>query len=350
MVNRHMRSCIALLLIAVVVSSSACARSFRHVDSKFSAVDHGAPVAWIDNDRVMFVGFDHMNLGPMPKGGYDWGRAFAKTYIWNVKTNQITKYRDFRVGQLCYAEGYISYLHLIEPDVRMLYRGQFGAETAMPEPKYVAKNRFDCIHEFSEPMAWRWGTENNRTAQPLRKIDGFLDLGPANKRREDTEEFRYRLMALDGTFKAYVDVDRRRNIRATNYLPFRDQYLLIEHRRDMSTPFAWYMSRDGSVSRVPVPFNGLTGVTLFPMRAGLLLIAIVSKTPTDPGDAGLYWVSSGAMKRVLTGIIERVGVSPDGCRIAFSFAPTSDELTQGRGRMRRGLPGNTMQMIDTCAE
>jgi hypothetical protein len=340
----------ALLLVTLLFLASATgAQSFVRVDSKFTAVDHGASVAWLDNDRVMFRGFDHTNLAAKPRDGYDWG-TLAKTYIWNTKTNEITLYRDIRPAQLCVSEGNISYLIVTEPNIRSLHFGKVGGEVAIPEPKYVARNQFDCTYEFSEPKAWVWGRANGKATQSLRAADGFLDRGHAERKREDTEEFTYRLRASDGSVKSVVNVDRQRSIRAMSYLPFRQQYLLVEDSPDTSTPRAWYMSRGGLTSQIPIPYNSLTGVTLHPMKFGIVLKSRVSKSPTDAGDAGLYWVKDGAMTRILAGIVDREGVSPSGCKIAFINSVTSDEVTQAMRRMRRGLAGNTLQMIDICVE
>ncbi|MBL4623025.1 MAG: hypothetical protein JKY89_11545, partial [Immundisolibacteraceae bacterium] len=85
-------------------------------------------IHWIDNSRVLFIGYDPDNPEP---DDYKPGTNSAKRHllIWNVKTNGVTQYRrvDSYSG-VSFQEGISTYRVVVDGE-RVRYRGLLGAET-----------------------------------------------------------------------------------------------------------------------------------------------------------------------------------------------------------------------------
>lgn len=96
----------------------------------------------------------------------------------------------------------------------------------------------------------------------------------------------------------------------------------------------YWLYADGRVEKIAdLPWGPWrqAGLAVFPTRAGLVLASSAA--------AGLYLLHAGQVDKLLEGRIAglAVAVSPDGCRIAFSYSPAVTEKK------------NVLQAMSLCA-
>ena len=85
------------------------------------------------------------------------------------------------------------------------------------------------------------------------------------------------------------------------------------------------------------------GLALYPTQGGIFVVNRHSKSDRDPGNAGGYLVQGRVVKKVVSGVLTDISaVSPDGCRIAFSHAPSQNSDRFDAKNHRR------LKMIDMC--
>jgi hypothetical protein len=83
-------------------------------------------------------------------------------------------------------------------------------------------------------------------------------------------------------------------------------------------------------------------IDLAPTRQFVTFATQAGITRDDVGEAGLYAILSGRTRRLIAGILGPLAVSPSGCRLAFSYARTPDD-------MAFGTPGrHSIIAIDLC--
>jgi hypothetical protein len=123
------------------------------------------------------------------------------------------------------------------------------------------------------------------------------------------------------------------------YAPFKNAYFLppityIDSKTGKEEPIGpwpkgkavpvWWLSPDGSVTTESVPYmrfmrGGSRGY--FPTRQGIFIYSHKTDGAGKPGDAGGYLARNGQATKLITGMVESVSVSPDGCRIALIHDP-----------------------------
>ena len=81
----------------------------------------------------------------------------------------------------------------------------------------------------------------------------------------------------------------------------------------------------GGVEKICIPYGVWAGasIEIVPTKAGMFFTSLqtANRGPYSPGEAGLYRLDNGSVKRVLPGLIEHIKVSPSGCKVAFIYAP-----------------------------
>jgi hypothetical protein len=80
----------------------------------------------------------------------------------------------------------------------------------------------------------------------------------------------------------------------------------------------------GEVEKICIPFGAWAGasIEIIPTKMGIFFSSMQQSTndPYSPDEAGLYRLENGSVKRVLSGLIEHINISPSGCKIAFVYA------------------------------
>jgi len=107
----------------------------------------------------------------------------------------------------------------------------------------------------------------------------------------------------------------------------------------------WWLFADGRTETVCVPFfpnPAKHRVDVVPTRAGLVMI---TQTAVNAAEAGtLFLATAAGVERLLDGWIpaDTIGVSPDGCRLAFAYA------VNVRSAAPVGAGRRTAKVIDSC--
>lgn len=82
----------------------------------------------------------------------------------------------------------------------------------------------------------------------------------------------------------------------------------------------WWLNSDGSVQpqEVPNTVSSLQGgwPQVFPIRGGLFLTSSNTWNMRDPSAAGGFLVRGQAIQKIVTGMLKRTAVSPNGCQVA----------------------------------
>lgn len=333
-----------ILLISPQLATCKEASPYPIVDSGVWATNsHPGDIYWLDNDHVLFLGSG--TATPVTKED-QW------LLIWDTKANQITKYKQ-HVGGFSYCDGTILYAVASVPLTGRkitwtYYRGKLSEETIDLTPDR-REDKLNCR------LISAWPKFPQGKAQAiLRDQDGFLvrDETVANEKFENYPILYYRARdkeVIPLPFHRY-EADR------VNYYPFRQAYFLAPasyfRQGTHLTPwpknvplYVWWLFPDGRVEKVEIPLGAWTkgGLRFVPNREGLFLINKHSKSNRDPGDAGGYLVQGTTVKKLISGVLTDVSVvSPDGCRIAFSHAP-SDDADSFDAKNKR-----TLKMIDVC--
>ncbi|MDR4466349.1 MAG: hypothetical protein MRJ66_19020 [Nitrospira sp.] len=347
MQRRWLVPTLLLMVIWTQVAASTDRPAFVLKDSGFQASNQHR-IYWLDNDRVIFTGYE-INLEKLDNlGRYE---RDQNIYIWDTREKHRTVYvKNASLG--CYFRGYIRYSILNGPSKK----GPMGQERTYLDMFYSKDTWEDEPSEWEENVKMHPITCKSYRAKPFKlQVDrvellpehGYLDfslpqthkpgavLPPISFHRfgENTS------IALPLTAN---DIARHH----VYYLGFLNEYVLFSAhlvdpetgkqvaswQKDMLQQF-WILKPDGSVTefRVPTPYNRWD--SLFPLREGVFATGRSAKVtePRGPGDAGAYWVyGEGGMEKLVAGLINKTGVSPNGCKVAFVREPYDTRSTVNR--------------------
>lgn len=113
--------------------------------------------------------------------------------------------------------------------------------------------------------------------------------------------------------------------------------------------YAWWLEPGGKIAEVVIPpaMQNKRGYwdELVPTKLG---IATMSRggwnSDHDPGEQGVYLINGERVEKILDGTVDRMGVSPNGCRLAVANAPNNatDHLGEYDKQFR------TMKVIELC--
>ena len=107
----------------------------------------------------------------------------------------------------------------------------------------------------------------------------------------------------------------------------------------------------GAIEKICIPYGPWVGATfeIVPTKAGMFFMSLAGsgKDGYSAGEAGFYRMQNGSLKRVLSGLIEHIRISPSGCKVAFVYAPyfmakLFDPLVKGPDRSK-------VVVIDVCS-
>ena len=332
------RLLLVLILLLMALNSqlaiSADRPAFALKDSGFQASSKHR-IYWLDNDRVIFTGYE-INLEKIDKKGrYE---REQNIYIWDTRENRRTVYvKNASLG--CYFRGYIRYSILEGPSKK----GPMGQERTYLD-MYYSKETWE-----GEPPEWEEGVEMHPiTCKSYRSRGvGYVDLLPEHgyldyrRPREYSSEDKvpitwYRADDIGGA-KLPLMVHAYLNSSAVRYEEFMNGYVLgttnfIESTKKSSSlrddSFSiWLFLTEGNVSELVMPRRDWMGGgsrSFYPARSGVFSWTHIRGRHKElPGDAGAYWIHGDRVEKVIS---EEVGpdslrVSPDGCKVAFVSEP-----------------------------
>ena len=356
----------ALISSICLTGSLACAApSYPILDSGFPAADH--QVYWLDNERVIFVGYKAGEYTDLEKRG-DGGKGkkiHTGIFIWDTKQNRVTKYADSEAS-LCYADGYIAYRLPRGPDNTdprgMDFRraGQMGEEKPYErrsKSQNLRGNPLTCKDFDYGPSL-----SSNRKIWPLRDEHGYLDLGVLGGQ----VSLKNTPITLYPPGKQGIPLRiGRREIARIDYYAFRGAYFVSRHFYDKAgnqqypwpkgiSQIEWWLYPDGKVDEVKIisgPWEGGGVVRFFPTRQGIFLVSHKLKNYKEAGIAGGYYVRGARFEKLITGYITRAAVSPDGCKVAFVYVPSLQAQAEGLKELAAGRVGKrTLNMVELCGQ
>ena len=335
-------------LVALALAAGAPAGGAAAADSRYPTVDSrtltdGAnpSFVWIDNEELLFV-----SAMPNPEAKRTWEQLNYAISRWNTRSGAVTRVRAFghERPSLCLHEGRFLYGRRLRDGSREAYHGKLGESEQRVDPRrYVP---LFCRPRAEVPALPKW--TGGREIRWLEKLGaGFVDFGEDEKSSENTPVRLYRPgMAQEEGIE--LPFGRRSIAKRFPYHEFQGAFFVAsdypQSPRPQRVPYpVYWLHADGRVERIAdIPWGPWrqAGLSVFPTRAGLAMASSNSTVEgTDLAHAGLYLLNAGRVEKLAKGWIAglAVAVSPDGCRIAFSYSPAVTEKK------------NVLQAMSLCA-
>jgi hypothetical protein len=231
-----------------------------------------------------------------------------------------------------------------------------AGETESPLINTQWFNRFTCRYYEQKP---EWIIPNHQTL-PLLEEHGFLDW-PPSEAPSTIRNHPLRFHPKSSSKWIALPMGTREVWRTdVRYAAFRDAYFLypityIDSRTGKEEPIGpwpqgksvplWWLYPDGTVTTETVPYvrfmrGGSRGY--FPTRKGVFIYSHKTDDTAEPGDAGGYLARNGRVTKLITGLLDSVSISPDGCQVAFIHDPY--DTIYGKDRLDR----ITVKALNLC--
>lgn len=323
-----------LLLVSPQLAACSELAPYPVKDSGMLAPDT-AQVIWLDNARLLFNGYrgveysadDANKVVRYKDSGY---------YIWDTEKGTVQRDTSFDgKGKICVHGEYLSYIRRAKDDDQtfLLVSGKKGEVTERPYPKTHWFNPLSCRYYDQKPF---WIVEGHQTI-PLLEEHGYLDLGT----RPEPDYLTLRLDNPNPPINFY-SVNAKKSFTLpigwqevgfpqVHYAPFSNRYLLsglqyYDEKRGFlpawprdTPPRVWWLKPDGSLEKEELPnISPLQGnpPRTVPIRTGLFVVAGNTRERPEPTAVGGYLIQGQHLQRVINGMLLRMSVSPDGCKVA----------------------------------
>ena len=329
-------------LALLATAFAAGAHAADPIDSKVwgSGASVMAPT-WIDAKQILFLS----------GAGFKINEGLRALAIWELD-GRARVYRE-NVNYYCYRDGVIAYKAL-DPADKGLLRGTWYAGSIGNE-KVVRKDAAADVARLYDPINCKFagnqelqGKRPNRGIVPLLEKHGFLDLRTTQASTGVQPNTPVQFVRADHTAVKMPFGSREFNT-SIGYFEFAGAYLIrsvffdpakravvFPWPADQERPL-WTLKPDGSIAKQAYPKGPWTGKddpAVYLTRAGLVLVrhgGIFDKTD------GVYLADEKGLRHLLIGRAGPVGVSPDGCSIAFTHAPSADADVEDAKENRRTL-------------
>jgi hypothetical protein len=319
--------CGSLLLLSVALPLKAA--SVRFIDSGYE-IARGADVTpsvyWIDDHRLMFLGFKATEIDAPAGKDPSSGRRLKKLFIWDVRRPVAEEYAS--ADSLCYSDGWVSYRTAVDQSraIETVREGPLGAEQETTKPFLSfgeVRSNFTCKrHAVAHlvPPASR-----NRRIVVLRKGDGYLDLGPSLGIKIEGEPRTVRLYSGKTGQPISLPIVWEENVAQYDvaYSAYQDAYVLRPKRPGNGSrqwpealPLRVYLLRNnGDLEKVSAPHQPARYLNKpQPTVAGWIF---------GGGDfhkaAGLYLFDGTVVSQLDKGLVQDIAVSPNGCAAAVGI-------------------------------
>lgn len=265
-------------------------------------------IAWVDEERVLFEGWDKHLVDPVEKNS---GRPVPMhgLYIWNVRSGAVVRYtKEPLRSRMCFSEGFISYsVRRSGRTVRL--EGPFGEEREVA--MYAGEEQLN-------PFTCRWYDASTLPKprigggiEPLREEHGWIE------HTGSTTWFR-------GPDHSLVQIAENGRgigtVRPQKYSEFSGKYVFWHSSANQT----WLIGPAGALERALQPPPPLRG-RIEPAAGDTTLVRFVRVNPKaewDVGDAGLYGYSKNrAPRRLARGIVRGMHVHKGGCLVAMIVDP-----------------------------
>jgi hypothetical protein len=342
---------IAVLLLMVVSPQLAGCAEIKPVYPIYDSGKPGVGISgWLDNDTVVFYSEQRAQVKPGTQGPPP--VLEAGYYVWNTAKGSLIIDSSLEdVAKVCVQGDVVTFLRKSPTDEKkwLVVTRENGQETVTPLVKTEWFNRFSCRYYEQKPQ---W--DRGYASLPLLEWHGsllFKDSRQNNPILFFPPNNETGVPLPIGTRQVWHNL--------VQYAPFKNAYLLypiayVDPETGKEEPvgpwpkgkpvLVWWLSPDGKVTTENIPYmpfmrGGSRG--FFPTREGIFLFTHKTDGMWKPGDAGGYLTKNGNVIKLITGMLENVTVSPDGCNVAFLHDPYIPEPVFERVKMK---------VINVCEE
>ena len=317
------------------------------LDSKFPAAE--AKLGWIDNERVIFHGY---NIGKMTQPGPGEGHPTAAEglFIWDTVKGTVSKYWDINGPvPLCVFHDRVSFLLRLksEDKIRLRVMGKLGEEVQIRTVGDDWVNSFSCRYHETKP---EW-FDKKRVRVGLREEHGYLDFGP-RARLDSSGKARVVLYRPNETGGMVLPLDASRVLNLIEFSEFESAYVIKGIANTTDVVPVWLLRRDGTATNILEP-SGKTWERLgwdayHLTKKGLFLVGGRGGY-AEVGKSGGYLLSQDPPARLIAGHVRNVSVSPNGCKVAFVHVLHSQAGADSFRALQAGKPGTrTLKIINLC--
>ena len=279
----------------------------------FSPLNTDEYLAWLDNSRVVFEGYERQMYGGGNRS-VKTAKSNRALFVWEIHTGRVVRHTRMPLkSSMCLVDGFISYV--VDRGGELVFvSGSFGQEKEDPQARDVkAKrdfNRFTCKpYDRASLPPPRFGGG----VYPLRPDDGWLERvrggGWMIPKSGDP-----RLVTVPGLYEG--------SIYPHKFSDFAKAYLYFHSNRSKSE--TWAFTSAGDIEQLEFPDGPWGGGTVEQVRSGLILRSkrLGNRSNWDPGAAGLYLNQrGGSPAKIVSGNVYAMRVSPNGCVIAAFVDP-----------------------------
>jgi len=359
--QKHNPLILVILTTGIVSLLIAGCGDANFPQGRYQIVDSGFWVADVDNEA--FVWLDDRRIAFISSRSF---RHNADTsqhtlVIWNVG-EQPRLFRERVTGLRCFDNKELGYWRFNKLQPAEGFKGGLGKE--LPWDNLACKRYrrnfitpllgrgCECLDGSNEP----WVTRN---AIPLQPGHGWIDLGADWQPVAPLGNLPVTYHTSTGG--AVSMPFKSREWISISFHPFRNAYFIEGQYFNPQTKggvipwpknlprYAWWLEPDGKVTEVVIPpaMQNKRGYwdELVPTKLGIATMSRGGeKSDHDPGEQGVYLINGGHVEKILDGTVDRMGVSPNGCRLAVANAPNNaiDHLGEYDKQFR------TMKVIELC--
>lgn len=336
------------LLLILFLTSVAIQAEESTTKSPYSIVDSGVwanwntfdGVQWIDNNRVLFVG------GPIEPGRKH--PRLRNASVWEIGKDVAILSKPAQHVGVCAHDGFIAYTLTYDKTKTERFEGKFGQEKIFTPPteKNARRRWMDCQFRPIDVSLAKLEGRNSHTLTLLLYRHGYLDYGPRNVNRPLGAKGEPILYYPTGQKEPVSLPITNEGVYNTDYYPFKAAYFIHPFASNHNT---WWLYPDGRMEEIKYPTlpKLLVQGTFFPIRKGFFIYYYDGRPPSFkvPGNTGGYLVAQdGKSSKVISGYLNGITVSPDGCKVAFTHYPYLDAT-------RIDDPGRvTLKAINFCME
>ncbi|ULA63466.1 MAG: hypothetical protein LZF86_110161 [Nitrospira sp.] len=348
--TRKLALIVVLLFMGLSPQLVACGEPHYPIqDSKFPAAE--AKLGWIDNEHVVFHGYEVSRFGQKSAGD---GHELRETgiFIWDITQNKVTKYWniDSQVG-LCVFHGVVAFKQRVQPgqDLWNVVTGDLNGAHERREEEKIWINGTSCRQHEQQP---EWISQDGHRRWALLEEHGHLDFGVPIWVDPSGKSTPIVLHTPDSKKNIELPLIGREVQFHATYAEFANAYILKGEQRSSDAVSIWQLSPDGTVTKILEPkeqdWERMGWGNAHLTKRGLFLVGGRAGYDTV-GTAGGYLLVRDHPQRLLSGLVWNEAVSPDGCKIAFVHVLHSQAGADSFRALLAGKPGTrTLKMINFC--
>jgi hypothetical protein len=329
-----------LWLVVSLAAGSAFAVEPAVFDTGYEVIPRTlAPsLYWVGNARLLFEGIDKSDMdAALADGKPHPVQRLKRLYLWDGRSRAVRFYADG--AGLCVANGVVRFTLRIDraSAVRIVREGPPGSEAVVRIDMPGKDGRADTVYSPLACKSYARGDLSppappGRRVVVLREGDGYLRAGPVGM-AERVEAFRahgrenIKLFGPRNPTGIDLPITLEQGPGYPIYSEYLGAYVTLPRPRGSAPgritpwprglPFTVYsFNASGDAREITIPYGEWGAIAWAqPTSAGWIFAGHGAPTPK----AGLFIYSSGAVRRLDSGYVYEIAVSPDGCRAGVAI-------------------------------